>query len=375
MERIIKSTIKDQPSSEQATHTFNQGFVKFDLGNIYLPDLGTVHVKSEYPRLKPKLERKHVERCDLEALCDHLLVWVNANFVTSGREKYYKELASATILFSVYVNPIPELYSIELDLCTRFCFWLWYIDDVIENAIYKKVHFKVLKHGTDQLEWILMGKYDTAERKFEAVPNHPVFGHLFDSLLELHNFCEKTLPGYKNRIKSFTNCLQRYFAAQRWFCIDEIDGRYSEESFRTHRKYLAFFDGVADGVALIHGVTLSDEISNSPTLKRILEVANVFGGFANDLLGMKKEFSNGQKDNLIVFKVLEKKIPLDEAVRQVCELLASELSDYVLLKEVMLKEFDHDDNLVRYLDILDSLIDGHNVIYIESPRHGCALTR
>lgn len=83
---------------------------------------------------------------------------MNDNFITTGREKYYKELASTTILFAVYVNPIPELYSKELDLCVRLWFWLWYIDDVIQDAIAKKIHFKVLKHGTDQFESILMGK-------------------------------------------------------------------------------------------------------------------------------------------------------------------------------------------------------------------------
>lgn len=100
-------------------------------------------------------------------------------------------------------------------------------------------------------------------------------------------------------------------------------------------------------------------------------MGNVFGGFANDLLGMKKEFANGERDNLIVFMVLEKNIPLNVAVQRVCELLTNELRDYILLKDVILTEFDHDDNLIKYLDILDSMIDGHNVIYLESSRHLC----
>lgn len=340
--------------------------MKFDLGSIYVPGVGNFHVKSEYPRLKPKFERQHVENGDLEVLSANLLVWVNEYFVTTGQEEHFKELTLTVALLTVYVNPQSELYSPQMELCLKFCFWLWYIDDVIENAITNKIHFKELKRGTDQLQAILM--FD-ADLKFEDIPNYPIFGHLFYSLSELHNLCQKNFPGYERGVKYFSDCLQRYFSAQRWLCIEDIDGRYSEETFRAYRKKMAFFDGIADSLALVHEVALSYDIWNSTTMKRLLDIANVFGAFVNDLLGMRKEFANGQKDSLIVFKVVEKKIPLDVATQQVCELLATELSDYVLLKGVILKEFDYDDNLIRYLDILDSIIDGHNVIYARSARH------
>ncbi len=37
------------------------------------------------------------------------------------------------------------------------------------------------------------------------------------------------------------------------------------------------------------------------TMKILLDVANLFGAYTNYLLGMKKEFANGERDNLIVF--------------------------------------------------------------------------
>lgn len=70
---------------------------------------------------------------------------------------------------------------------------------------------------------------------------------------------------------------------------------------------------------------------------------------------------------------------LEEAVAEICNLLKSELTDYILMKRVILLEFSNDPILVRYLDMLDSLIDGHNRIYQQSARHysaGCVtLTR
>lgn len=113
---------------------------------------------------------------------------------------------------------------------------------------------------------------------------------------------------------------------------------------------------------------MSDAMSNSLTMKRLLDAVNAIGAYTNDLLCMKNDFAN-EKDNLIVFMVIEKKIPLDEAVRQVCEIIADELIDYDLLKRAILKEFDYDDNLNKYLDIIDSVIDGHNMLYIRGMRY------
>lgn len=289
--------------------------------------------------------------------------------MTIGREEYFKEMKLAIILFTVYINPIPELFSEEMDLCIKFISVIWCIDDVLEDAIEQKVHFKILKQGNDQLSSILLGKYDNADGKFEDVANYPHFGQLFKSLLEIHNICRKTVPGYEKNVTIFYDRVQSFFDVHRWSCVDEIDGRYSEESFRIFREKVAFYDGTVELVALLQGVKLPDEILRSPTLRRILDIGNALGAFANDLLGMKKEFGNGEKDNYVVFKVLQKNIPIEEAVQQICKLMETGLTDYVLLKRVIIQEFDHDDALIRYLEICDYILDGHNLMYAQSARH------
>lgn len=364
MAPISTTTMNDQPSSQ-----FNEGFVNFDHANVCVPGLGSIHVKSRFPRLKPKYERKFVEKHDIEKLIANFTGWFNSHFDTTGREEYFKDMKLAIILFTVYINPIPELFSEEMDLCIKYIAVIWYIDDVLEDAIDNKVNFKILKRGNDQLSSILLGKYDNADGKFEEIPNYPHFGQLFTSLLEVHNICRKTVPGYDKNVKTFYDRVQSFFDVHRWSCVDEIDGRYSEESFRIFREKVAFYDGTVELVALLHGVKLSDEILTSPTLRRILDIGNALGAFANDLLGMKKEFGNGEKDNFVVFKVLQKNIPIGEAVQQICKLMETGLTDYNLLKEVIVQEFDYEENLVRYLEICDYILDGHNLMYAQSQRH------
>lgn len=351
-------------------HKFVHGFVKFDFANVCVPGLGNIHVKSEFPRLKPKHERKFIEDCDVEALCSKLMRWANDNFEIAGREEYFKMLTLSSIYFSVHIHPITELYSEEMFLCLIFFFFLFYIDDIIEDAIKNKIPFKEFKNITEQFQSILIGKYDNnaTAGQLENVSNYPDFDQVFVAFLQMHKSWKKFLPDYEHRVKPFANAIQRYFGSLLWYCIDEIDERYSEESFKAYRKHNAFIDGSAEILALLHGVAVSDAMSNSLTMKRLLDAVNAIGAYTNDLLGMKNDFAN-EKDNLIVFMVIEKKIPLDEAVRQVCEIIADELIDYDLLKRAILKEFDYDDNLNKYLDIIDSVIDGHNMLYIRGMRY------
>lgn len=223
-----------------------EGFVQFDLGNVHVPGRGSFHVKGEYPRLKPRFEREHVDEIDLKALSANLMVWIKENFETNGKEKYFEELALSCVLLVVYTNTIPELYSDDVHLSFKFFFWLWYADDLIENAIENKIERAALKLATDQIRSILTGKYDNSSTiKFQDVPNYPIFGNLFHTLLQLHNVCRVRLPEYEIRVKNFSNDLNRFFAGHRLFNAGRIDGRYSEESFKTYRKTVAFVYGTA----------------------------------------------------------------------------------------------------------------------------------
>jgi len=89
----------------------------------------------------------------------------------------------------------------------------------------------------------------------------------------------------------------------------------------------------------------------------------------NDLLGLRKEFRNKEEDNLVVFKVLQKGIPLQVAVREVCEFMKTELIDYMLLRDVIVMKFPYEPSLVKYIDILESMMDGHQRVYAQSDRH------
>lgn len=322
--------------------------------------------------MKPKYARKQISNYDVEGLVANLQRWATSHHcVMTGRQEYFKAMMESAISFAIYCYPIPELHSAEMDVTIKIFFFLWYIDDILEDAAKSEVCVKSLHQGNDEIASILLGRYDKSTQ-FVDVPKYPSFRSLFNLLFDVHTIWKRIAPpGYEQRVKVFHARLQRYLDCFRWNCIDEVDGRYSEETFVYFRGMTVFMDGSMDVISVINGVTLSDEIMRSPTLSRLIGIVNEFGAYGNDLCGMRKEFTNKHgQDNLVVFKVLEKQIPLAEAVEQVCKRVENNLNDYNRLKEVILKEFDYDSNLVRYLDLLDSLSDGHNMLYISSSRHG-----
>ncbi len=322
------------------------------------------------PRLKPKHERKLIEDSEVRALCSELMHWVHDNFQIDGREEYFKAVALTSVLFSTYAHPVPDLYSKEMDYCLKYFFLLWYMDDVFEDAIENKTHFKELKRVMVQFQFIWIGKYDdeSSTEKFENETSFPALNELFDSMLQLHKLWKKNLPDYEHRVKKFVNAFQLWFDALTMYSVDKLDYRYTEESFKTYRRNVAGMELSIEFLALVHNVDVSDAISKSATMKRLIVACNAIVAFSNDVLGIIKDFAKGHRDSLITFLVREKKTPLDVAVRRVCEVVEGEMIDYDLLKSAILKEFDNDDNLIKYLDILDSVIDGHYMLY-NGPRY------
>lgn len=201
------------------------GFLEFNLPNVFHPSFGSKNVKSRIPRIQPKLERPPVSQKEIETLTNNLMEWICLHFEVKGKEEYFHVLATSSTLFTVYVNPIPSLDSKEMDLAIKIYFWLWFTDDEIETAIEEKIPFKMLKQGTDQLARILDGDFDQEQIKFMDVPDYQFFKPLFTSWLDLHRMCDDTVADYRKRVGPMKFYLQRYFEAQRWYCVDRIDER------------------------------------------------------------------------------------------------------------------------------------------------------
>jgi len=324
-----------------------------------------VRIKGEFPRVKPRYAREEVTDAERDSLKTQLRTWVDKFFDREANTVYFENLIDVVAVFTAYINPFHELGSSEMDLAMKTFFWMWHTDDVLEMAIERNIPFSFVDQALYQFIGALRGK----AKLFADVQGCPGFRKLFNSAQTIHESFEKHSFSFEDISEPFIEAVQRYYAAMRWYSVERIEGAYSEETFKYWRRTIAFLDIFGMAILMLHRVKIPNQVLISPSFIRIHTIANSMAGFTNDVLGLSKEFKYGQRDNFLVFKVLQKQIPIQQAVSEVCTLIENELEDYLMLRDAMLYEFSHHPILVKYVDILEAMIDGHNKIYLHSQRH------
>jgi len=333
--------------------------VEFDFQVTY-NDFGSIKVCGEIPRIKPRTERKYLTECDITFLKIKLETWVK-NFFQIQTESL-SELIETAVIFAAFVNPFHEINSEKMFLAVKMSFWIYYTDDFLEMEIRNGVPLEKLDKG---MRKILSCLNDDKENLLEDELREEDVGFrtTFDMLTDLVFSLKKDNRQFKVNIKPFYISLKEAFEAMRWYAVARFEENISEETFKFWRRIVSFFVGTAQVIIFLEDLTLPTNISNAPSFRRLLDIVNSVGAFGNDLLGIDNELKRDKPDNWIVFKVFEKKIPLQEAVAQVCNFITSEIGDYICLRNSIMEEFSHDARLVKYIDVLESFMDGHNRMY------------
>lgn len=101
----------------------------------------------------------------------------------------------------------------------------------------------------------------------------------------------------------------------------------------------------------------------------MIAIASANIQMVNDILGVTKDFGYG--DGEVVFRVLYKGETLEGAVNSMCDKINQDLQDLILVKVTLLDIFGDEENLVRFLNLIDGIIDGQNFVYMENLRYKC----
>ena len=169
------------------------------------PSFGTVHIKGEFPRFKPRVEREDVTEAELETLTSKLRAWVAMFFDPETQATYFEDLIYTVALYTAYVNPFHDIASVEMELGMQTYFWLWHGDDVLEMAIERNIPFSTVDQALDQFIGVLRGQV----KNFVDVEGCPGFRSLFNALVTIHAAFEKHADEHEN-IMGYFMFLQRY---------------------------------------------------------------------------------------------------------------------------------------------------------------------
>lgn len=168
--------------------------------------------------------------------------------------------------------------------------------------------------------------------------------------------------GVPSWIERFGEQLERLFRA----FVDEAKYRVLEAvpELVKYRKMREVSVGLYFGFRLgelTDGIHLPSAVREHPTVRSLESKASYIVGLANDIYTVEKEMAKGEVNNMVLVLMHEENLDFDDALRRAVELHDAETREFAALAE-QLPSFSPqiDLDLRRYIEVLTSMISGHN---------------
>jgi len=246
-------------------------------------------------------------------------------------------------------DDLPAL-QIAADWTTLFCL----IDNHIEN-----IHGPALSHV------YLRGLLEVFRLGAAPLIADP-FAQAFRDLRE--RMIQVGVPAWIDR---FGEQLERLFRA----FVDEAKYRVlaAVPEMVKYRKMREVSVGLYFGFRLgelTDGIRLPAAVREHPTVRSLESKAAAVVGLANDIYTVEKEMAKGEVNNMVMVLMHEENLGFDGAMRRAVELHDAETREFAALAaELPSFSPEIDADLRRYIEVLTSMICGHNSWADETDRY------
>ena len=246
-------------------------------------------------------------------------------------------------------DDLPAL-QIAADWTTLFCL----IDNHIENIRGPALSHVYLRG--------LLAVFRTGAAPLIADPFAQAFRDLRERMLEVD------VPAW---IERFGDQLERLFCA----FVDEAKYRVLEAvpELVKYRKMREVSVGLYFGFRLgelTDGIHLPSQVREHADVRNLESKAAYIVGLANDIYTVEKEMAKGEVNNMVLVLMQEESIDFDQAMRLAVEMHDAETREFATLAAA-LPSFspELDLELRRYIEILTSIVCGHNRWADETDRY------
>lgn len=274
-----------------------------------------------------------------------------------------------TNLWMAHLNPLDPrsmLYAI-------FSTYIWILDDTLETLQHEIV--PTMRYLVNAFSAII--KKEKVVQEFQpsaAFQNFPKFIQAFQEIIDR---ATDIIPEYNTVPGRSTTPLVRamsgYLQSFELLSLGPFCGEHSTEEFSGWRRWNGCCDlGVEFAVALT-GLGVDENVRHHPLFQKSMELACLNLANVNDLLGMGKDFKEGDSASVVTFGVFQKNMTISKSVEMVVNKINSQLIDYVRFRNDIVKLYEGDEEVSRFFEFLDNCIDSHYFLYT-SPRYnseGC----
>ncbi|CAG8747756.1 21365_t:CDS:1 [Cetraspora pellucida] len=238
----------------------------------------------------------------------HSFEWA-IKFGLMSEEKVIKRIKSAKYsLFGCYVFPTAPFD--RLCLGTDFMFWLFFLDDQVDDKLDLSGEPEKLKKALDGLLLVINSDHFPDSNKY------PIAVSLWDLWSRM-----KCITG-KVWQQRFRTSLANYFNAYYIHAQNCVSKKVhnSVDDYVELRRYTGAAEVSFNLVEITRNLELSDDVYSDPKFQCVFNYCNDHACFVNDIYSLRKELLVNGTDNLIVVLKNLNNYSLQEAVNDAAKL-------------------------------------------------------
>lgn len=347
---------------------------EFDLGLTGSESLGYAHLKGNVLCALPRGSFPQPDLENIQKAEKGLLTWAVNIKLLQEESKYYKKFQGNFAPFSAFFAPNLKFTDPQMDAFMLLAAFYFVFDDIVDNVVDHR-ETKSLLTASD-LENVVNKYINLFKGNPRLLPdvtpveNFPLYVPLSKCILDFQEKCSESIPEYQNIRQFFLQDMEEYL---KWVIAtynESGDSNVTEESYLFMRRYFSGAAPTFEFVALMNGINLQEDMRNNNMFKKLKETALNIISITNDIFSLKKEIKNNESGNFILVKVLQSKLPLDEAFRQANVFLNTEIKSFINLNNALRSAFPCDQQLHKYISSMANMIDGHLRWYEHCKRYG-----
>ncbi len=253
----------------------------------------------------------------------------------------------------------PFCPSDDLRLLSDFYAWMFLQDDLRDES--------EIGRSPDRLSDSDRRSLDILEGDEPAMSDGPVVCAVHD----LRERFESRAPG-PMWMRRFTRAIRNYLEATVWEASNRASGIVPDpEAYLRMRPLTGGLDIDEELIGLSEEARLPRWILDERSVKRLTEASFNVVCWSNDILSLDKELAHGDVHNLVIVLREATGLPLGDAARRVVEMHNAEVRDFISITQDM-PSFGGalDENLSRYVSIIEARMRGNLDWSLESGRYG-----
>lgn len=160
--------------------------------------------------------------------------------------------------------------------------------------------------------------------------------------------------------RKFIISIGKMFDSALWGFDNVAEGRIPGiNEFYRKRPFLGAAHISTDMITVIEDIDLPDGVLDNPVVMEITKLARNAVCWANDLFSLPKELEHEDQHNMVLIVQNERKVSLDEAIRQTVQIHNKDMRRFVKLSRELPSFGLYDRAVRRYVDVLAAILRGN----------------